>query len=112
MNALGDGDNAAPVAFESGLHVGEEFLDDEGPLGQVDEMRAVVGIFARERRGRGEEPRVPAHHHRAIDAFKRQIVEIGAGEGLNDEARRRRIARHVVEADEIVVDGLRDVDRA
>ena len=57
-------------------------------LGQIDEMRAVVGIFARERRGRGEESGVPAHHHRAIDALQRQIVEIGAGEGLSDEARR------------------------
>ena len=52
-----------------------------------------------------------AHHHRAIDAGQRAVVEIGAGESLDDEARRRRIAGHVVEADEIVVDRLRDVDR-
>ena len=54
---------------------------------------------------------MPAHHHRDIDAFQRQIVEIGAGEGLRDEPRRRRIARRVVEADEIVVDRLGDMDR-
>ena len=55
---------------------------------------------------------MPAHDHRDIDALQRQIVEIGAGEGLRDEARRRGIARRVVEADEIVVDRLRDMDRA
>ena len=52
-----------------------------------------------------------AHHHRAIDAGERAVVEIGAGESLDDEARRRRIAGRMVEADEIVVDRLRDVDR-
>ncbi len=70
------------------LDVGQELVDDEGALGQIDEMGAVVGIFARQRRSRGEESRVTAHHHGDIDAFEREIVEIGAGEGLRDEARR------------------------
>ena len=47
-------------------------------LRQIDEMGAVVGIFARQRGSRGEKARVPAHHHGDIDAFQRQIVEIGA----------------------------------
>ena len=94
------------------LHVGQELVDDEGALGQVDQMRAVVGIFARERRGRGEEAGVPAHDDRDIDAFQRRIVEIGAREGLGDEARRGRKARRMIEADEIVVDRLGDMDRA
>ena len=81
------------------LHVGEELVDDEGALRQIDEMGAVVGIFARQRRSRGEEAGVPAHHHRAIDAFQRLIVEIGAGEGLGDEAGSGWIAGHMVEAD-------------
>ena len=94
------------------LHVGQELVDDESALRQVDEMGAVVRIFARKRRSRGEKAGVPAHHHRDIDAFQRQIVEIGAGEGLRDEPRRRRIARRVIEADEIVVDRLGDMDGA
>ena len=53
-----------------------------------------------------------AHHHGDINAFERQIVEIGAGEALRDKARSRRIARRVVEADEIVVDRLGDVHGA
>ena len=111
VDALGGCDDAAAVALESLLHVGEELVDDEGAFGQIDEVRAVVGIFARERRGRGQEARMAAHHHGAIDAVQRDVVEIGAGEGLHDEARRRRVSRHVVEADEVVVDRLRDVDR-
>ena len=112
MDALGDGDDAAAMALEGRLDVGKELVDDESALRHVDEMGAVVGIFARQRRGRGEEAGVAAHHHRDIDAFQRQIVEIGAGEGLRHKARRRGIARRVVEADEIVVDGLGDVNRA
>ena len=112
VDALGYGDDAPAVTLEDRLHIGEELVDDEGPLRQIDEMGAVVGIFARQRRSRGEEAGVPSHHHRDIDAFQRQIVEIGAGEGLGDEARRRRIAGRVIEADQIVVDGLRNMDGA
>ena len=112
MNALGDGDDAAAVLLVDRLHVGEELVDDEGALGQVDQMRAVVRVLARERRGGGEEAGVAAHDDGAIDALQRGVVEIGAHEGLRDEARRRGKARRVVEADEIVVDRLGDVDRA
>ena len=87
VDAFGDGDDAAPVPLERRLHVGEELVDDEGALGQIDQVRAVVGKFARQRRGRGEKAGVAAHHHRAIDALQRQIVEIGAHERLRDEAR-------------------------
>ncbi len=74
-------------------------------------MRAVVRILARERGGRRQETRVAAHHHGAVDAVQRDVVEIYAGEGLDDEPRRRRISGHVIEADEVVVDRLGDVDR-
>jgi len=74
-------------------------------------MRAVVGIFARQRGGGGEEAGVAAHDHGAIDALQRVVVEIGAHEGLGDEAGRRRIAGRVVETHEVVVDRLGDVDR-
>ena len=112
VDAFGGRDDAAPVLLVDVLHVGEELVDDEGALRQIDEMRAVAWIFARQRRGRGEEARVASHHDRAVDAGQRRVVEVGAGEGLRDEARRRRIAGHMVEADEVVVDRLRDMDGA
>ena len=52
------------------------------------------------------------HHHADIDARQRRIVEIGAGEGLGDEARGRRETGCVVVLDQIVVDRLRDMDAA
>ena len=104
--------DATAVLVEGRLHVGEEFIDVESALGQVDEMRPVVGKFARQRRGGGEEAGVAAHDDRDIDARQRGVVEVGAHEGLGDEARRRGEARRVVEADEVVVDGLGDVDGA
>ena len=81
-------------------------------LRQIDQMRAVVGEFLAERGSRGEEAGMAAHHHRDIDAGQGGVVEIGAGEGLGDEARRRGKARRVVVADEIVVDGLGNMDAA
>ena len=73
---------------EGFLDVGQELADDEGALGQIDEMGAVIRIFARQCRGRGEEAGVPAHHDGDIDAFQREIVEIAESEGLRHEARR------------------------
>ena len=52
------------------------------------------------------------HHHADIDARQRRIVEIGAGEGLGDEARGRRETGCVVVLDQIVVDRLRNMDAA
>ena len=56
--------------------------------------------------------RMAAHDDRAIDPFERLIVEIGAGEGLRHEASGGWIARHMIEADEVVVDRLGNVYRA
>ena len=36
VNALGDSDDAAPVTLESFLDVGEELVDDEGALRQIE----------------------------------------------------------------------------
>ena len=110
VDAFADRDHAATVLLERRLHVGQEVVDRENPLGQVDEMRPVIGILARQRGGRRQEAGVPAHDDRAIDALQRVVVEIGAHEGLNHEARGGRETRRVIEADEIVVDGLRDVN--
>ena len=53
-----------------------------------------------------------AHDDADIDARQRAIVEIGAHEGLGDEARRRAEARRMVVADEVIVDRLGDMHGA
>ena len=45
VDAFGTAIHAAAVALVGGLHVGEELLEHEGALGQVDQVRAVVGNF-------------------------------------------------------------------
>ena len=75
-------------------------------------MGPVVGKLSRQRRRGGQKARVAAHHDGAIDPFERLVVEIGPGEGLGDEARGGGKARDMIEADEVVVDGLGDVDGA
>ena len=42
VDALGDSYDAAAVALEGCLDVGQELVDDEGALGQIDQMGAVV----------------------------------------------------------------------
>ncbi len=93
------------------LNVGEEFVDDEGALRDVDEMRAVVGEFLAERRGGGQKARVPAHDDGDIHPGESPIVEIGAGERLRHPARRRGKAGRVVVDHQIVVDGFWNVHR-
>jgi len=75
-------------------------------------VRAVVGEFLAKRRGGGQKAGVAPHHDADIDARQRPIIEIGAGEGLRDEARRGREARRVVVDHQIIVDGLGDMDGA
>ena len=75
-------------------------------------MRAVVGEFFAQRGGRSQEAGVAAHDHADIDAGQGGVVEVGPGKGLRHKARRRRKAGRVVVADQVVVNGLRDVDAA
>jgi hypothetical protein len=89
VDAFGHGDHAAAVAFVGGLHVGQELLEHEGAFGQVDQVRAVVGKFLAQRGGGRQEARVAAHHHAHVDAGQGGVVQVGAGKGLGDEARRR-----------------------
>ena len=53
-----------------------------------------------------------AHHHADVHTRQSGVVEIGARECLGDETGRGGEARRVVVADEVVVDGFRDVDGA
>ena len=51
-------DDAAPVPVVDALHVGDELFEGERALGQVDEVRAVVGRTAGRRSdGGGQEAR-------------------------------------------------------
>ena len=112
VDALGHGHDAAAVAFVSRLHVMQELLQVEHPLGQINQVRTVVReLLAQCRRG-GQEPGVPAHHDADINAWQRSVVQIHAGKGLGHETRGRWIAWRVVVADQVVVDGLGDVDGA
>ena len=52
------------------------------------------------------------HDHAHIDTGQGRIVQIGPGKGLRHKARRGWEARRVVVADQIVVNGLGDVDAA
>lgn len=52
------------------------------------------------------------HHDTDVNALQRAVVEVHPGEGLRHEARRRTEARAVVVFLKVVVDRLRDVDRA
>ena len=72
-------------------------------------MRAVVGIFLGEHRGRGEKSRVPAHDNRDVNAGKAAVIEIEPGKGKAHEPARRAEPRAVVGDPQVVVDGLGDV---
>jgi hypothetical protein len=112
MDAL-RGRNYATAVFVIGvLDVAEEFVDFEDSFRQIDQVRAVIREFLAERGGGGQKAGVPAHHHGQIDTGQGGVVQVGAHEGLGDEARSRRVSRRVVVADQVVVDGLRDVDAA
>ena len=112
VDAFADGNHAAAVAFMRSLHVGQEAVDLEHPLGHVDEVRAVVWELLAQRAGRGQEAGVAAHHDADVNAGQRGVVEVGAGKGQRHEARRTGETRRVVVEHEVVVDRLRDVDAA
>jgi hypothetical protein len=112
VDAFGYGNHAAAIALVHAFHVGQEILQIERALGQVDQVRAVVGKLFAQRGGSGQKARMAPHHDADIHAGQGRVVQVGPGEGLRDEARGRRKARRVVVADQVVVDRLRDVDAA
>ena len=112
MDAFRCGNHAAAVFVVGGLDVRQEFFDAEDALRQINQVRAVIGEFLSQCRRSREETGVPPHHHRQIDAGQRGVIQIGSHERLGDKAGRRRKARRVVVADQVVVDGLWNVDAA
>ncbi len=105
-DALGHGDDATAVLAVHLLHIGHELLLAESALRHVDQVRAVIRVFARQTGRRGQESRMPAHHHADVHAGNGAVVEIGAREGLGHELRRGAVARAVVRHLEVIVDGL------
>ena len=68
------------------------------------------GNFFAQGRSGGQKAGVTTHYDADIDPRQRPIVEIGSGEGLSDEARRRRETGRMVVDHKIVVYGLGDMD--
>jgi hypothetical protein len=91
---------------------GQKLLQHKGAFGQVNQVRAVVGKLLAQGRGGGQKAGVAPHHHPHVDAGQRGVVQVGTGKGLRDKARRRRKARRVVVAHQIVVNGFGDVHAA
>ena len=111
-DAFGDGDGAEAVLFVDAVDVGEEVFDDEVAFGDVDEVWAVIDVFAGECGGCGEESGVATHDDADVDALEGAVVEVDAHEGLGDVAGCGSEAGAVVVFHEIVVDRLGDVDGA
>ena len=109
-DAFGDGDEAAAVFGDAGLDVGDELVDAERALGQVDEVRAGAFVGAGEGGGGGQEAGVAAHDDVDLDARQRRVVEVVAHEGLRDELGGGSEAGGVVVFAQVVVDGLGDVE--
>ena len=109
-DAFGDGDEAAAVLLDAGLDVGDELVDAERALGQVDQVRAGPFVGAGEGGGGGQEAGVAAHDDVDLDAGQRRVVEVVAHERLRDELGGGSEAGGVVVFAQVVVDGLGDVE--
>ncbi len=112
MNAFRGSDHAAAVLLIGGLDVHQELVDAESAFRQVDQVRAVVRKLLAKCCRCGQEAGMSAHDHAQIDPCQCGVVQIGSHEGLRDKSGRRREARGVVVADQVIVDGLWNVDAA
>ena len=112
MDALRYRDDAAPETRISLFHVRQEFFQDEGSFRQINQMRSILGKLLAERRRGGQEAGVPAHDDADIDAGQGRVIQVCAGKRLRHETRSRRKAGRVIAADQIIVDGFRNVNAA
>ena len=113
VHALGDSDDAVLLLLIALGDVGDELVHVEVDLGQVDEVAA--GLFFVGQRGSGGQPaRVTAHA--LDDGDHAGVVDVRVAGDFHDGGRDilggGRIARAVVGAEEIVVDGLGDAHDA
>ena len=112
LDALRYGHHAASQAVIDLLHVRQELFHFEGALRQVNEMRAVIGILLRDAGRCRQEARVPAHHHADVDAGQGTVIQVQTDEGLRHVLGCRGVAGRVVVEDQVIVNGLGDVDCA
>ena len=108
-DSLGYGADAAAELLERRFDVLYELRLAKRDLGEIDEVRAVVGTDAGKRRRRGKKAGVAAHYDVDLDAAKSPVVEVVAANRARDEPSRRAEAGSVVARAQVVVDRLRDV---
>ena len=105
-------DDASADAVVHRGDVLDELVGVEVGLGDVDQVRAVVGVRASaEYGGGGEEAGVATHDDVDLHAGQGLVVQVVAHEGLGDELRGGAPAGGVVVEDQVVVDGLGHVER-
>ena len=109
-DAFADGDHAASVLGVNLLDVLDEFLLVEGDFGQINKVRSGIGALAAEGGGGGQEAGMAAHDDVDLDPLERAVVEVIANEGLGDELGRRAEAGAMIGAEEVVIDGLGDME--
>jgi hypothetical protein len=111
VDAFGERDEAAAARLVDAVDVGGEAVEVEDALGDVDEVRPVVVVLAREHAGGGQPAGVPAHDHVDLDAREAAVVLVVPHHGLRDEPRGGAVAGAVVGLAQVVVDRLRDVEQ-
>ena len=81
VDAFAYRDDAAPEPPIDLFHVAQEGPLVEAAFRQIDQVRSVVGVAARERSGGGEKACVAAHDYAHIDAGNGADVEADSGKG-------------------------------
>ena len=109
-NAFRNGDHATSELGVNPLDVPGELVFVERALGQIDEVRTVIGMDPRQGRRRGEKAGMTSHDDIDLHPGQRAVVEIVAHEGFGDKAGAAAEAGRVVVLAQIVVDRLGDVE--
>ncbi len=106
-----NGDHDAAETLVDALDVVTDLGEGWRTLGEIDEMRGVVGVGAGEGRGADDPAGIPADDFDDGDGRGQgAVVSADVAEGMGIEASGRAEAGAVMGAEEIVVDGLGDAD--
>ena len=112
LDTFGHGDDHGAAVLLHAAHVLHEPFGREGDLRQIDQLRRGLAAQARQRCGGGQPAGVAPHDLHDQDGIK--IVHRAVADDLRhrggDELRRRAVARRVIHARQIVIDGLRHAD--
>ncbi len=109
-HALADRDHAAIELLIHRLDLAEELADRDRPLGEVQQVWAVVVLLLAQGRGGGQKARVPAHDHVDLHAGQGPVVQVVAHQGAGHEPTGGAEAGAVVGHEQVVVHGLGDVE--